>query len=147
MQVQLGKGKAGKRTKEWVRIEPSDVWNLDHTLALIIWSALVEYKKQAQGVVMVDDKDLPEHLHYIFPTDPADYTPKQEQMLISRYDYVLTEIIWAMKEIANEYQNKPKIRSRSKKYKAQDAKDALKYEKKISNGCELFGKYFRGFWD
>lgn len=147
MQVQLGKGKSGKRNKEWVRIEPSDLWNLDHTLALIIWPALVEYKKTSQGVVMVDDKDLPEHLHYLFPSDPSAYTPKQEAMLVSRYEYVIDEMIWAMKEIANEYQNKPKVRYRSKKYKVQDLKTLEIYEKRVSNGCTLFGKYFRGLWD
>lgn len=137
MKVQLGKYR--KNRKQQVVIEPFDTWNLDHTLSLIIWPALIQLKETGQGIFWVEQKDLPEDLQYVFPKDPSDYNERQEKQRIIQYEWVMDEMIWAMSQIANDTPDEPDFSDNTKAYK--------NYHNRIQYGCELFGKYFRNLWD
>ena len=136
MKVQLGTYR--KNRKQKVEIEKFDTWNLDHTLSLIIWPALVQFKETTHGIFWIDQKDLPDELQYVFPEDPSDYTEPQEKQRVKQYEWVMDEMIWAMSQIANDSQDEPDIENR---------KAWQKYHDRINNGCALFGKYFRNLWD
>lgn len=137
MKVQLGTYR--KNRKQQVVIEKFDTWNLDHTLSLIIWPALVQFKETTHGIFWIDQTDLPEELQYVFPDDPNDYTKVQEKQRIKQYEWVIDEMIWSMAQIANETPDEPDF--------SKDKKAFERYHNRIQNGCELFGKYFRNLWD
>ena len=61
MKVKIGKYKENRKIK--VKIHDYDVWNLDHTLALIISPALENMNMDTHGAPFVDEEDdLPDVL-------------------------------------------------------------------------------------
>ena len=105
---------AGERRVK-IRIDDSDCWGADHTLALIIVPVLEKLKAHKNGSPFVEDVDLPPHLrmtkreHKVH--DEGHWNKKlkaseEEQKAASdkfhaRWEWVLDEMIWAFRQHAD----------------------------------------------
>lgn len=126
-----------KERKVNVKIDKWDNWNLDHTLALILYPALLDFKSAEIGCHYVDSGDVPESLRnekfddltYI-PWSDAKDSEEYDTYLVNRWNYVLDEMIFAFGQIANH---------------DHDMVDE-ELSKRISNGTRLFGVYFQALW-
>jgi hypothetical protein len=100
-----------------IKIDDYDIWNLDHTLALIIYPAMIKLKSQKCGISHVDYvEDVPENIR----DDPE-----------KSWEYVLDEIIYSFGCMCDE---------------SFDMFDEVSYNR-VRNGVRLFGKYYFSFWD
>lgn len=155
-----------------IRIDGYDVWNADHTLAMIIHPTLTKLKEQKQGSPYVDPADVPEHLR---PSDEADATNGYvDNTHFDRWNWILDEMIWAFEQCAKYdkgdsqfYHNSEQIElistpiesgkgslvsfnyqkdpTKPKYWVDMEAKK-LHYDR-ISNGLRLFAKYYFSLWD
>lgn len=122
--------KESKRVK--VHIDEYDIVSFDTTLAHIILPGLYTLRDKKNGAPVVDDKDVPEGLR---STSDPDFDPKNnsgftDKFFFERWDYVMSEMIFAFEEILSDnYEYDRKI------------------EKRKQKGLELFGKYFTSLWD
>jgi len=151
-----------------VRIDRYDTWNMDHTLALITLPMLKQLKETKHGSPLIDDEDVPEHLR----STSAPPLTKQEKScgvsdenLHKRWEWLLDELIWTFEQLADEdsdsqfYSGKSDILWENQENglfeMKRGPKDTFKldregldaFNKRISNGLVLFGKYYRGLWD
>lgn len=153
MKVSIGKypKKDGKQ-KVSVRIDPWDTWNMDATLALIIHPMLKQLKKTTHGAPYVDDDDVPEHLR----TSAA--KPKKNDWDVDsnhfkRWDWVLSEMIWAFGEEVKDREpnfwiEKPKWNKDGIVKNGKLDKEKMdKYFGRKKNAFRLFGKYYSNLWD
>ena len=155
-----------------IRIDEYDVWNADHTLAMIIHPTLVKLKEVQHGAGRVDLEDVPEHLR---PTDePNDFNGYVDNTHFERWNWVLDEMIWAFEQCAKEDRGDSqfthnleqlemtstpvegsKYSSISFNYQKDPAKPKYWVDKeakmlhydRISNGLRLFAKYYFNLWD
>ena len=129
-----------KERKIRVEIHDYDTWNLDTTLAHIIWPALEKYLEVSKGIIVMDE-----------PRD--EYGGKS-------FEEAVTELIWVFKEIATSAEHQKII---DEHYTEKDVNDmdvsgwfkdadvmhakhdAL--ETRIQNGLEMFGKIYRHLWN
>lgn len=149
-----------------VHIDKYDTWSMDDTLSHIILPMLKQLKDTKHGAPYVDDKDVPKELR------SASAPPKENEYdtdanHFKRWDYALDEMIFAFEaKVGNmkdwedqfhtgEYDFKwKKLESgdfemvRGEKDTSRwDVKEHKKFQKRISNGFRLFGKYFEALWD
>lgn len=129
MKVYIGKyKKSGKDRDISIKIHKYDVWNMDYTLALIIFPMLVEIRSQKISSPHVDDDDVPEEIR---STNDPEHNPENfgniDKFHHQRWSYVLDEMIYAFQT----YQ-----------------KDSVSDEEmqRISEGFRLFGKYYMALW-
>ena len=146
----------GTPRQEDVMIDKWDSWNADHTIALIAAPLLQQLKLTKQGSGGVDDEDVPEELR------STSASPKENEWDIDdnfhkRWDWVLDEMIWAMKEHAEGIGN-DKFFDHSEVNEEADLSEQVSqikcdregleaYEARKQQGFELFGKYFQNLWD
>jgi hypothetical protein len=158
MQVKLGRFPKGDGDRKIsVKIDKWDSWNADHSLALIAVPLLIQLKETKQGSPNVDDTDVPEHLRSTAaPAKENEWDTDDNWHL--RWDYVMTEMIYTMQEIANHNQGEEIFWDNSEVDETKGVMEqvhAMKldregldvYQKRIQKGCELFGKYFQSLWD
>lgn len=152
-----------------IRIDPYDVWNLDHTLALIIRPALLKLKEVKHGSGTVADEDVPEHLRSINGIKEHG----TDSLVHARWDWVLDEMIWSFEQILDDsYKDQFHVNQdnsditwepfsdkgysqlsinnqvdKTKPAYYLDSKGLMAYENRINNGLRLFGVYFRNLWD
>lgn len=148
-----------------VHIDNYDVWNADHTLALVIHPTLVKLREQKQGAPHVDPEDVPEHLR---PSDEAnEHNGYVDNTHFDRWNWVLDEMIWAFEQCAKDdrgdsqfHHNTDQLHTTFDKvvefnYQKDPAKpkywvdreaEKLHYDR-ISNGLRLFAKYYFNLWD
>ena len=120
MFVKLG-NPSRKNKAETIIIDDFDVWNLDHTLALIIVPALKVLKKKKQGAPFVKNEDVPKHLRaadegttYEEALVEMGYTLSEEtkdagggdtdKHYFDRWDWVLDEMIWAFQQKLEDWE-------------------------------------------
>jgi hypothetical protein len=147
-----------------VHIDNYDVWNADHTLALVILPTLKKLKEQKQGAPSVDDEDVPWYLRSHLYTKENDYDT--DPAWFKRYEWVLGEMIWAFEQLVNDdwdsvyhhgnidfYFEPCKDNEKLSEMKHGpkhthwfDDEGYDKHSKCIDNGLRLFGKYYRGLW-
>ena len=151
-----------------IHIDNYDVWNMDHTLALIIVPMLKKLKECKQGAPMVDAKDVPKHLRTTENPELNTADTTQE-----RWDWVLDEMIWAFEGHASEddssqfhYNSEQleleftdsefeghktlqinKQKDTSKPAYFYDIEAHKAHSKRKANGRRLFAKYYEGLWD
>ncbi len=171
MFVKLG-NPSRKNKAETIIIDDFDVWNLDHTLALIIVPALKVLKKKKQGAPFVKNEDVPKHLR------AADEEMKindagggdTDKHYFDRWDWVLDEMIWAFQQKLEDWEesycsgetdvNWIKIKEKDDKGEDMyemvngpnhtfevDMEGTKKHQTRIDNGIMLFAKYYEGLWD
>lgn len=143
-----------KRTVK-VKVHDSDTWNADETLAHIILPVLRQLKKTAMGGPLVDDEDVPAHLHR--PADLPNFEVDDKWHL--RWYWVLDEMIhsfecktdptWDDKFFSNDF-FKGDLDDPTWDLEKELARfDRVGYDKaqaRISNGFRLFGKYYEALW-
>lgn len=102
MKAKLGKFfRRGDRRID-IKIENHDTWNLDHTLALIIYPALLQLKATKHGLPsnFIDDKDE-NHGNgqqcFDFIKEDSDFVFEES---IKRWDETLDKMIWSFQQIA-----------------------------------------------
>jgi hypothetical protein len=143
-----------------VRIDESDVWSMDHTLAHIILPMLKKVKENKHGSPLVDDEDLPEHMRH---GDPNEH----DNWVHYRWDYILNEMIFAFENTVDDSwedsfsHGNPKYEEievdveqygKGFSYKQVnpdywfDDVGYKEYNKRIQNGYRLFGKYYSALW-
>jgi len=105
-----------------VQIDKWDTWSLDHTPALIIYPALLKFKKDKTGVPSA----------FIPITDPyRDYTDEEYAQAQKAWDEVVDHMIWSFEQLASG-----QIEDNYEK----------EYHERVQQGLELFGKYYRNLW-
>lgn len=109
---------------DFVKIQNHDIWNLDATLATIIYPALIKLKEDNNGIPFVEDEDVPDHLKTLKEN-------REDNYCIHKWHYVLDKMIFAFKaeniDLAYDHDQK-------------ETKEALE------EGYRLFGKYYTSLW-
>jgi hypothetical protein len=164
-----------KKRKVKVHIDRWDTWSMDHTLAYIVLPMLEQLKATKHGAPFVDDKDVPKELRST-SAPPLSEDDKDcgavDDLHFKRWDWVLDEMIFAFRSkldegkwedqfYTGEYDfvskatefdenGKPKLYQLVKgpnDTRKIDMKGLQAYQKRISNGFRLFGKYYENLWD
>lgn len=127
------------KPKMSVKIDEWDTWSMDHTLAHIILPMLIQLKKTQHGAPNVDMHDVPKELRATkaqlkkYGKD-GDVDPNH----FARWDWILNEMIYAF----DCKLNKDDV------YMRFEDPDKIREEQgRISNGFQLFGKYYENLWD
>lgn len=133
MKVKIGKLPANHSEEQEikVKIHKHDTWNMDQTLAHIIAPMLRQLKQTNCAAPPVNLEDVPEHLH----GGEADF-------YYERWDWVLDEMIFAF-----ETKTDPSFEDQFFTDEGYDKIGHAKIQKRISNGFNLFGKYYESLWD
>lgn len=175
MKVKIGKYPKSSPPRVSVEIENFDTWGLDHTLAYIIYPALLQLKDTKHGVpgdfAMVGGEDYLDQLCFDFyqETHAESFDEK-----IKEWDLVLDKMIWSFQQILMDdwndkyYHGDQTIEwiphdhkvfnpmtgkmeeTFTMKHKPDyffDAEGMKEHEKRIQEGLELFGKYYQALWD
>ena len=127
----------GHNRKIKVKIHDYDTWNMDDTLAHIIYPMLIQLKKTKHGSPLVDNEDVPAHLHRPDGLDECVIDVNWHM----RWYWVLDEMIWAFE---TSIKDEPCFVDDNG---VVDVKGSEKYYKQRANGFRLFGKYYQGLWD
>jgi hypothetical protein len=179
MKINIGKfpKKSSGNRKINVQIDNYDTWNLDTTLALIIYPALLQLKATKQGVpsefAEVGGEDYVNQQSFDFYTETHDEAWK---VGLERWDETLDKMIWSFEQLLKgEYDDQyhhgsldfdwvktdktfpnpitGKIEATFQMVDKNpdehwyDAEGHRLHEKRIQEGIELFGKHFRNLWD
>lgn len=154
---------------ERVRVDDYDVWNLNDTLAIIIYPCLIKLKEIKRGSPHIDDEDVPEELRSNGELDEYHTDPKVHD----KWEWVLDEMIWAFGRMVahddgKEYRHNPdqlemittpvegkgysSISFNHQKDPSRepywvDEEGLAAHRARIDNGVRLFGKYYRSLWD
>lgn len=163
MKVDITRYKSGERKGEIkkcdVQVEYSDDWNADWTIATMVLPLLKKVKENKQVAPFVEDMHVPEHLRST-SAPPKENEWDTDANYFKRWYYVLDEMLFAMQEIANHYENEPEVfvwpeenehlplmEQMRLSIKIPGAEESFKaYHSRIQNGCVLFGTYFRSLW-
>ena len=155
-----------KKRKIQVRIDRWDTWSMDHTLAHIILPMLKQLDATKHGAPHVDDEDVPEHLRSTaareLTAEEKNYHAPDEHHF-ARWDWVLKEMMFAFEsELDDSWEEQfhtgegslalkklengmsEMVSTGERKYDFEGRKE---YQKRISNGFRLFGKYYQALWD
>ena len=160
-----------------VEIEKFDTYSLDHTLALIILPALIQLKLNKQGVPAsfadYGSNNISSQQVFDFYEEAHDWAFEENA---KKWDEVLDKMIWSFQQLALEdYESQ--YHHGNAKYDWVKTDDQLKnpmtgkteellqmvdtnptehwydhnghleHEKRIQEGLDLFGKYYRNLWD
>ena len=171
MYVKLGKPDR-KNKAEHIVIDDYDVWNLDHSLALIIVPALMRLKEKKQGAPFVHNEDVPKFLRATEEeikehNDGGD----TDEHYFDRWDYVMSEMIFAFESKLEDWEEQFASGENDVSFveipdkkdeegeplwtwehgpnhtREYDIEGREKYQARITNGFQLFGKYYEGLWD
>jgi hypothetical protein len=152
-----------------VHVDGYDVWNADHTLALIIVPVLKKLKEQKQGSPHVDDRDVPANLRRSAApplTKEEKNTGHTDELWEARWNWVLDEMIWTFEQHADpdwEYQyhsgdtdwvldkveesGLTELKHGPNHTFKVDDKGMKRHRARMSNGRRLFAKYYESLWD
>ena len=151
----------------YVKIDKYDTWGMDRTLALIILPMLKQLQATKHGAPHVDDKDVPKELRSA-NAGPKENTWDTDDLWFKRWDWIMEQMIWSFEQLQpeNDWEeqfftgvsdihfkkldddsgNSEMVRGPNDTRKW-DKKGHIAYQKRISNGLALFGKYYQGLWD
>jgi len=154
-----------KERKIEVRIDPWDTWSMDDTLAYIILPMLKQLREKKHGAPYVDLEDVPEELQPKKQTKKQKDNCETDSTHFERWDWALDEMIFAfesklddswevqfesgtsdMRWVKLEDGNYQMVKGPNDT-KEFDWEGRDKYQKRISNGFRLFGKYYECLWD
>jgi hypothetical protein len=149
MRVHIGRyPKDDKARTESVKIEPHDLWSLDHTLALVILPALKLYRENYSGIPgSLISGEYEKSLEWGSPAFRK-AEKKAHDRGVRVYEKALDEMIWAFDQIVTDCAALgpalPDPLTPASKAKWRRQHDA--YHKRIDDGLALFAKYFRSMW-
>jgi hypothetical protein len=177
MKIKISKFPKYGNQKIDIQIDPWDTWNMDRTLAQIIYPMLLQLKATKHGVpgnfVEVGGEDYSDQNSFDFYKETHDDAWK---VGAERWDEILDKMIWSFGQLAYEdYDDKyhhgeakydwvksdktypnPITGKIEATYQMVDKNPDehwydhvghMKHEERIQEGLELFGKYFRNLWD
>lgn len=175
MKVKIGKFPKIKPQNITIEIDKHDTWGLDHTLAYIIYPALLQLKETKHGVpgefAMVGGEDYLDQLSFDFYQETHSESFDEK---IKEWDLVLDKMIWSFQQILiDDYSDKyyhgdqtidwvktdqkflnPLNGKMEETYTIKHKEDYWSdtegmrlHEERIKEGLELFGKYYRALWD
>ena len=122
MEVKIGPYPTGDGNRQIeIHIDNYDIWNMDHTLALIIHPMLVRMRNAKPGSPLVANEDVPKELHR-----KAAISDGTDEHWHARWEYVLDEMIYTFSCISNDWDWHTNPR--------------------VTNGLTLFGKYYASLW-
>ena len=131
-----------------VKIDKWDTWSMDNTLAHIIVPMLKQLKETKHGSPYVYPEDVPSELR---PTkkELTAYTKNgdTDSKFFERWDWVMDEMIFAFESKHNDWEEQFHSGKRLNHTFKIDMKGRKAYQKRISNGFRLFGKYYENLWD
>ena len=164
-----------KKRRVEIRIDEWDTWSMDNTLAYIVLPMLEQLKATKHGAPFVDDKDVPKELRSTSAkplTEEEKNCGATDEFHFDRWDWALDEMIFAFgskidddwtqqfhsgehdfyseaavfdeatgKALLFQLKRGPNDTSKV------DMKGMRAYQKRISNGFRLFGKYYEHLWD
>lgn len=155
----------------YVKIDHWDTWSMDHTLAEVILPMLKQLKATKHGSAMIDDEDVPVQLQSA-AYKKAKKKPKRsagnssdihaidsdnDDTIHERWDWVLSEEIWAFEQMLDDEKGESKFwdhsQCRGLPWEADHVSptcdwDGLKaHQERMQNGFRLFGKYYLCHWD
>lgn len=158
-----------KNRKIEVRVDGYDVWNADHTLALIIVPVLKKLKEQKHGAPHVDDRDVPVNLRRSAApelTEEQKNMGHTDELWQARWEWVLDEMIWAFEQHANpdwedqfhsgetdwvfdktETDGYTELKRGPNHTFKVDRRGMLRHRARMRNGRRLFAKYYESLWD
>lgn len=158
-----------KQRKIEVRIDGYDVWNADHTLALIIVPVLKKLKEQKYGTPLIDDRDVPANLRRSAApelTEEQKNMGTADELWAARWEWVLDEMIWAFEQHADpdwedqyhsgetdwvldktEADGYTELKRGPNHTFKVDRKGMLQHRTRMKNGRRLFAKYYESLWD
>jgi hypothetical protein len=176
MKVNIGKYPKHTERRVNVEIERHDTYSFDHTLALIILPALLQLRETQHGVptefATVGGEDYDDQDSFDFYKD----TQKESfDLAIQRWTEVLDKMIWSFQQIVyGDWEDKyyhgkakydtvpsdpfmnPLTGKTENTYTMVDTnpdehwtdfEGMREHEKRIQEGLELFGKYYKHLWD
>jgi len=147
-----------------IRIDPYDIWSMDHTLSIIILPLLKQLKERKVGAPFVNDEDVPEELR---STNTSALKNKwdTDDNFFKRWEWILDEMIWAFEQNTIDWEDQfwekyPELDDKKypedegKKSKPvrwieegkHDEKGIRAHQERMANGFLLFGKYFHSLW-
>jgi len=138
-----------------IRIDREDTWSMDHTLAHIVVPMLKQLKETKHGSPYVDDVDVPEHLRNNSPNDKEFLNGDIDDNHHARWEWVLDEMIWAFEQkIRGDWESdyygewiEDDSKALGGSFESCDREGMKAHQKRMSNGFQLFGKYYEALWD
>ena len=142
------------RKIDYVKIDYWDTWSMDSTLSHIIVPMLKQLQASKHGAPFVADEDVPEDLKSTSAPKAEDDDVDSNHFM--RWDWVLSEMIWAFEQKLNDDSESQffdhstvKGLPWDKDYVAPkvDWEGLKAHQERMANGFRLFGKYYQGLWD
>jgi len=167
MKLNIGKyPKTGYRKVD-IHVDGFDTWNLDHTLAMIIYPALLHLRATKHGVPgefsEVGGEDWGSQQSFDFYSETTD---ECFELGVQRWNEVLDKMIWSFQQIAlDDYDDKYHHGEMKIGWSEEDPlgmstmidenPDEHWYDHvghqlhndRIQEGLELFGRFYRSLWD
>jgi hypothetical protein len=139
-----------------VRIDGSDVWSMDETLAYIIHPMLLKLKEHKHGSPFIDNEDVPEEYRVDDTRNnhraDSDWTEADDEKFHARWEWVLDEMIWAFGQKCIDWEDQffteipNETNPKRTKFKM-DKEGLEKHHARMRNGFRLFGKYYEALWN
>ena len=125
-----------------VRIDLHDTWSMDQTLAHIVLPMLVQLKRTKHGAPNTDNADVPKELR-MSKKDTAQFAKdgSTDDKFFKRWDWILDEMIWAFNQKCRDDW------MQDYDYNKWDSEGVKAHQQRMSNGFNLFGKYYENLWD
>ena len=142
---------------EFVKIDKYDVWNMDQTMAMILFPMFKQLKETKNGAPIIQDEDVPDYLKSMNAPRVKDEWDIDDNYFL-RWDYVLNEIIWALEQYTYDWKDRyksgvsdlifasPSIEEGLYHNRKCDEEGVEKHQKRMRNGFRLMGVYWQGFW-
>lgn len=177
MKVNIGSYKKRAERHIKVDIDKYDSWSMDHTLALIILPALLQYKENHHGVPNdiadhTGDDNSNDQLSFDFYKETKDWAFEES---CKKWEEILDKMIWSFYQIivdddSKYHHGKPdfgwektdkqypnplsgkmedtfKMIDKNPQDHWYDVEGHMEHQKRVQEGLELFGKYFQNLWD
>ena len=142
-----------------IQIDPWDSWNADETIARIALPVLKQLQKNKHGSPFVDDSDVPEEIRST-SAKPKDNEWDTDEFHHERWEYALSEIIWALEQVIDSKENDFFHWDETQEAEEGSIGAALglgkctidhegldAYNARITRGTTLLGKYLRNCGD
>ena len=142
-----------KQQKVRVHVDDWDIWSADVTIAHVALPLVEKLRDESHGFFEVDNEDVPEELRATeLQIVHKEIDGTIDDNGVARWTYVLNEMIFAFEHIIDndwedEYYNVEWIDKKVfPKVECLDREGLVATHDRITNGCRLFGKYFRALW-
>jgi len=150
--------------KKYIKIDKWDTWSMDHTLAEFIVPMLRQLRDNTHSAPFVDLDDRPEHL---IGTIPKREQGDVDEFHFEAWDWVLSEMLFAFEGKHNDWEQQFYSGECDIEWKLLEGREEEMYEmvhgpnhtweidregrdayqKRITNGFRLFGRYYENLWD